>query len=122
MKRIVIPIIALLILSCSTIAQGIDPIPNIPVPQEHSFDCQLNPDALYFVGPNCISPVLWDIEGLHKIGGFIFFDGGAGPLVGFVWNWHTQSYDYLILTNSHDMDLGYAGNFQTIDPKHITYP
>jgi hypothetical protein len=132
MKRITLLLIAVLIISLTAIAQDIitiDPIPNVPVPPGHSFDCQSNPDALYYVGPNCVNPVIWDIQGMRKLGTWAFFKETAGAtttdsglVVGFVWNWQTQAYDYLLLTRQHDATIGYAGQYKIIADSRITYP
>ena|SRR5688572_6747399 len=125
MKRFMILLITILVISLSVIAQDIitiNPIPNVPVPPGHSFNCQLNPDALYFVGANCVNPVTWDIEGLRKIGTWAFFDDESGLVVGYVWNWRTQTYDYLLLTRQHDATVGYAGQFVIVADARIAYP
>lgn len=106
-----------------------DPIPPIPVvypPAGHSLNCLNDAEAAYYIGPQCATPVLWDLQGLHKIGGLAFFvDDGetvAGLLVGFVWNWESQEYDYLLLTEEHNAFVGYAGQYRVIEADRITYP
>jgi hypothetical protein len=109
-------------MSLTAIAQGIitiDPIPNVPVPPGHSFDCA---EAVYYVGVNCVNPVTWDIAGLRKLGTWAFFDDEAGLVVGYVWNWRTQAYDYLLLTSQHDAAVGYAGQYEIVANVRITYP
>lgn len=126
MKKMLV-VLVILIISLTAIAQDIitiDPIPNVPVPPGHSFDC---PDALYYVGPNCINPVTWDIAGMRKLGSWAFFKDtngvtDSGLIVGFVWNWRTQVYDYLLLTRQHDATIGYAGQYRIIPNSRITYP
>lgn len=127
MKRITILILVILIMTLTAMAQGIitiDPIPNVPVPPGHSFDCA---EAVYYVGVNCVNPVTWDIAGMRKLGTWAFFNNAsgvqtAGLIVGFVWNWRTQTYDYLLLTSQHDAIVGYAGQYEIVADSRITYP
>lgn len=124
MRRFIILLVIILMVLPATAQDTItiDPIPQVFPPPGHDFSCVADAATLYYLGPNCINPVLWDIEGLHKIGGYVFFGDEAGFLVGFVWNWRTQSYDYLILTRDHIAATGYAGQWEVITPGRVFYP
>ncbi|MDQ7034328.1 MAG: hypothetical protein Q9P01_05685 [Anaerolineae bacterium] len=48
------------------------------------------PDSVGYLGPNCLNPVMWDLNGFQRIGTWVFFtrpDGSTdgGVLVGFTW-------------------------------------
>lgn len=125
MKRIMIVLLALLIMSVAVIAQDvitIEPIPPVLPPANHVWDCLGNADAVYYVGPNCVNPVLWDLDGMHKVGGYIVFDGGGGYLAGFSWNWRTQTYDYLLVTSVYDLGGGYPGEYEIVARSRVTHP
>lgn len=125
MKRLMIVLLALLIISVIAVAQDvttIEPIPQVFPPAGHTWDCLGNADAVHYVGPNCVSPVLWDLDGLHKVGSYVVFDGGGGYLAGFSWNYRTQVYDYLLVTSVYDLGGGYPGEYEIVARSRVTYP
>lgn len=119
MKRFLILILAILIISLTANAQDV-----IAPPAGYMDSCNSDTSGLLLrhFGPNCINPVTWDLAGMPRIGTWMSYvadDGSqtAGWLLGFSWQFQETRYWHYImrpLTNSI-----YLFSFEAIPPERV---
>jgi hypothetical protein len=121
MKRFMIVLLALLIMSLTSIAQDTTPI---APPVGYMDSCNADPALLDYFGPNCLNPVQWDLPGFQRIGTWVFFtrpDGttDGGVIIGFQWQFQEGRYHYYLMTQMPNPDARFGGRFEHIPPERL---
>ena len=117
MKRFMILILALVIISLSASAQDL-----IPPPVGYLDSCGGNAFMLEHFGPNCLNPVFWDLGGMPRIGTWLNYvreDGvnSSGVLLGFSWQFHEQRYYYYVMRQLSNSIFPFS--FEAIAPDRV---
>lgn len=124
MKRTMILILAILIISFTASAQ--EPISGatpIPPPPGYMDSCNGSALMIEHFGPNCLNPVFWDLPGMPRIGTWINFIGDdgvrvSGLLLGFSWQFFEERYYYYVMRPLSNSIFPFS--FEAIAPERVT--